>query len=474
MTCTVLMAVVGLTMWKGETRGLRIGDQVAVGTPPAGIEANVGTLKAAQYEPRPGGRQIAVAYDRIDFGQGAGGRGPKFLSVRAARDAKAGVYRFGDVEVKVLDRALPPVKEWNYYLDLWQHPGAVARWHGKEPFSVRHYDVMRPLWKDLARLGQKSLTMTIVDQPWGHQCFDAYPSMVRHIRCADGSWKFDYKVFDRFVGFGRAQGIGPDIACYTLCPWNLVLRWEDEEGREYAERAPIGGPLFREYWGAFLVDFAKHLKEKGWFKDTLIAMDERSPEDMRTIADFIREKAPGLRIQLAGCRKPSDYRGIDVDVYSAILSEITPEFLEEAKTRRAQGKKTTFYVCCAPERPNTFVDSDPDEAFWVGFAPAALGLDGFLRWAYNSWPLDPYVDMSYGSWRAGDTYLVYPDGTWSMRLFDLFDGIQQAVKFDVLSKDPLRAAALKKLAGRFSIADALSGKANFGALRREVRKVVDD
>ena len=474
MTTTVLAAIVSVTMWKGEVCGFRIKDKVVVGEAPAGIEARMGTLKLAQYEPQPGGRQVAYAYDRIDFGQGGGGYGPKYLSLRVSREMKAGVYTFGDVEVRVLDRTLPPAKEWNYYLDLWQHPAAVARWNNKEPFSVRHYDVMRPLWKDLASLGQKSLTVTIVDRPWNHQCQDAYPSMVRHIKCADGSWKFDYKVFDRFVGFGRAQGVGPDIACYTLCPWNLVLRWEDEQGKEHAERAPIGGPLFRDYWGAFLEDFAKHLKEKGWFQDAIIAMDERSPADMKIIADFVREKAPGLRIQLAGNRKPSDFKGIDIDVYSQILTHVTPEFLKEAAERRAQGKKTTFYVCCSPDRPNTFVDSNPDEAFWIGFAPAALGLDGFLRWAYNSWPLDPNMDMSYGSWRAGDTYLVYPDGSWSMRLFDLFDGIQQAVKFDVLSKDPARADALKKVAARFDVQEAVRGTANFRALRNEVHRAVND
>ena len=88
-----MAAIVSLTMWKGETRGLRVSNAVGVGTVPAGIEARIGTLTAAQYEPRPGGRQIATAYDRVDFGQGAGGRGPKFLSVRVARRRSWGRQR---------------------------------------------------------------------------------------------------------------------------------------------------------------------------------------------------------------------------------------------------------------------------------------------------------------------------------------------------------------------------------------------
>ena len=32
------------------------------------------------------------------------------------------------------------------------------------------------------------------------------------------------------------------------------------------------------------------------------------------------------------------------------------------------------------------VFSSPDEGYWLGLYPAVAGLDGFLRWAYNSWP----------------------------------------------------------------------------------------
>ena len=35
-------------------------------------------------------------------------------------------------------------------------------------------------------------------------------------------------------------------------------------------------------------------------------------------------------------------------------------------------------------------------------------LDGYLRWAYNSWPLEPLLDSRFRSWAGGDTYLVYP------------------------------------------------------------------
>ena len=45
-----------------------------------------------------------------------------------------------------------------------------------------------------------------------------------------GEWKFDYSIFDEYVEFGRSCGIGPHIACYTMCPWGYLVSWEDEKG----------------------------------------------------------------------------------------------------------------------------------------------------------------------------------------------------------------------------------------------------
>lgn len=123
--------------------------------------------------------------------------------------------------------------------------------------------------------------------------------------------------------------------------------------------------------------------------------------------------------------------------------------------RRKEGRITTFYVCCGPDRPNTFMDSELDEAFWCGAYPAMCGLDGLLRWAYNSWPADACADASYGSWRAGDTFLVYPDGSPSVRFLALLNGIQQAEKFNRLKAEGGADEALAALAAKYDLKAAL-------------------
>ncbi|MBP5286037.1 MAG: DUF4091 domain-containing protein [Kiritimatiellae bacterium] len=357
-----------------------------------------------------------------------------------------------------------------YYLDLWQHPWAVARYFNVEPFSAGHYAKMEPVWKTLAGAGVNVLTTTLVDLPWNHQCYDGYHSMVKRTRKNDGTWEFDYSLFDEYVAFGKKCGIGPDIACYTMCPWSYIVDWVDEDGNTVKGSAVPGTAEFEDYWGAFLTDFSAHLKAKGWFDHTYIAMDERSPEDVAVIARFVQEKAPGMKISMAGNRMPSDFAGITIDSYSQILNFVTPEFLEEAKERRAKGYVTTYYVCCWPERPNTFTTSDINEAFYVGVYPALVGLDGFLRWAANSWPEDPYKDASYGNWAPGDTFLVMPNGEMSDRMAMLCEGIEAAKKLRKLGREG--KIDLGQIALKYSGDKAIAGEIDFAQFRDFIEDLV--
>ena len=430
--------------WRGETVAARIDDPTEiVGKLPAGLGVRVGTMQTVRYSPEPTSLQVLERYDRVAWGEK--GAGPRVIEISVPANFKPGVYVAGKLQLRVIDRVLPPAKDWKYYLDLWQHPWAVARFAGVKPFSKEHYAAMKPVYELLSTAGQKTITVTILDEPWDHQCFDAYHSLVEDE---------NFRTFDEYVEFCRGCGLGPDISCYSLCPWKL--------------KEKPGTPEFEQRWAPFLKRFAAHLKEKGWFGNTIMAMDERSPEQVKAVVDFVHKYAPGMRISMAGNRKPSDFKGIDIDVYAQGLrigtsgeTFINADFLKEAQARRARGFVTTHYVCCHPPRPNTFMSSGEYEALWLGVFPAMVGLDGFLRWAWNSWPADPYKDASFGWWRAGDTYLCYPDGTPSWRFLELRNGIIAAEKVRLLREAGLWVKALEAIASRFDSSTALAGEGDY-------------
>lgn len=440
-----------VSLWRGETLHVHVPEMIKLGPVPAPLSIREGGVKEVRFRPSRLNFMYKSVADKVDWT--GWNEGPRIIEVTAPADMKPGKYECGDLKIRVVDRVLPPPSQWKYVLDLWQHPWAISRVHNVKPFSRKYWKVARPVYELLATAGQKFITATLLDRPWNNQCYDAYETMIRHIKCADGSWRFDYKVFDEYVEFAKSCGIGPYIACYTLCPWGNMVYWQDEKGNTYSTPAPAGSDAFKEYWGDFLVDFSKHLKEKGWFDITYIAMDERSPEEVKVIADFMQEKAPGLKLSMAGNRKPSDFKGIKIDCYSQFICDIDEEFLAEIPALRAKGYMTTFYVCSGPNEPNNFLDSDNDESFWTGFYPAAVGLDGFLRWAWNSWGVRPWgerpnndvtVDVMHPR-NQGNSFLCYPDGSASWRFLMIRQGIVAAEKARILREKGLFIKQLDKL-----------------------------
>ena len=419
---------------------------------------------------------------------------PTMVKITAAPGASPGKYAFGPLSLTVIDRVLPPTKEWKYFLDLWQHPWAVSRYFKVEPFSPEHYAKMEPVWRALAECGCKALTVTLLDLPWNNQCYDGYHSMIGRVKTADGKWKFDYKIFDEYVEFGRKCGLGPDIACYTMCPLGYMATWKEESTGtgeqgfvERREKLLPGTPEFEDYWGDFLVDFEKHVEGKGWLGDTYIAMDERAPEDVRKIIDLIQKKAPGLKVAMAGNKSPAEFAGMKIDNYCQGLIHLRkhPKMLDELEPRRQKGCKTTFYVCATAMHPNTFMDSPLDEGFWLGAYPVMIGFDGFLRWAANSWPEDPYKDGSFKTvkrgnlhWRPGDTFLVYPGGELSSHIIALRSGIIAAEKMRMLMEQATGnreqvEEEIKRIAAPYGYAGAIYGKIDFKAFRLDVEALVN-
>lgn len=374
----------------------------------------------------------------------AGRKQPVWMTVNVPSNAKPGKYRGKltvsssnaksrslPVELIVSDHILPPDSDWTFHLDLWQNPYSVARYENVPLWSDAHFEAMRPVMKMLADAGQKSVTTTIMNRPWNGQTEDAFGSMVTKIRRIDGTWLYDYTIFDRWVEFMFSLGIDKQINCYSMIPWALEFDYYDQATSSNTTiQATPGSQEYNEYWGSFIADFARHLKSKGWFEKTMIAMDERPMESMQAVLSLIRNIEPGFKISLAGnYHEPINYEIADFSEGFAPKKE----FPESAKAKRKElGLTTTIYTCCAEAHPNMFVISDPDEAAWLGWFAQAEGYDGYLRWAYNSWTLDPLTDTRFRTWPAGDCFVVYPGGRGSVRFSKLVEGIQDFEKVRIL------------------------------------------
>lgn len=384
---------------------------------------------------------------------------PVWITVRIPSNAMAGSYKgklklyaggapVEDfvVNLEVIDQVLPAPSDWLYHLDLWQHPSAVARVHNVELWSDAHFDKMKPVMQMLANAGQKVITATLNMDPWNNQCYDAYADMIVWTKNKDNSWTYDYALFDKWVQFMMDLGINKMINCYSLLTWNNKLHYNDvEKGEVVTLELKAQSKEYAEIWSVFLKDFVRHLQEKGWLEITNIAMDERAPADMQAALKVLGSVAPELGVSLADNHKSYKQYPWIKDICVGAGNRVSKE---DIAARRAKGLTTTYYVCCSDAFPNMFTFSAPAESVYAAWHAVANDLDGFLRWAYNSWVENPLTDSRFRTWPAGDTYIVYPDARSSIRFERLIEGIQDAEKIRVLRRqysEEKTPAALSKL-----------------------------
>ena len=85
------------------------------------------------------------------------------------------------------------------------------------------------------------------------------------------------------------------------------------------------------------------------------------------------------------------------------------------------------------------------------------------------------VDASFGSWAAGDSYLVYPTGNPSWRFLELRNGIVAAEKFWLLAKErDLEGKRLDLLQKCFDVKASVAGTLDVLAAREAVERIVNE
>jgi sialidase-1 len=451
---------------------VHVGPLIAPGGGTAAIP-NAIRVRYPAYVPdeRVGSGRLAdplLEVDRVDVA--AGEVQPVWFTLFVPAEAAPGTYRSRIViraeemrsvtyalTVEVSEVTLPPPAERNYHLNLWFQPDTIADQLGLELWSEEHFEAMEPYLQDLAEHGQRVVNTAIAQDPWRvlwpdggwrSQTYVPYNSLVDWYYDGD-EWSFDFDLWDRVVEQALDSGIGPYIHAFGLLGFrnNFLVYTDTRTGEVVDRQVTVGGADWVDAWSAFLAAFEDHVRDRGWLDVTYMAFDERPASQMQQALALGHEFAPELTGKgFAGAGSANtDPFTFDLSLnYSSVNS--WPQAVIDR--RRDEGKLTTFYTWGQPFHPNTRTDSPPIGARALSWRAAKSRLDGYLRWAYNSWPEDPYT----ASFRyvSGDEYLVYPgqDGPVSKIGWELFrDGQEDYALLDQLAtrggaEHPVRLAAL--------------------------------
>ena len=382
---------------------------------------------------------------------------PIWITLEIPRDAEAGEYtatldissnKTGEIlktltlRINVVDQTLPLPSEQTFHLDFWQQPYSVPRYYQVEKWSQAHFDAMRPYMELLARAGQRCVTAILFYEPWGEQSNDKHDAMVKTTKNANGTWTYDYTIFDKWVEFMDSCGINQQINCYSMIPWDKTFRYYDAaQGKDVDLTCEVSSTEYSDLWVPFLTSFATHLKEKGWYDKTCIAMDERGLSDMLKAYEILQSAVPGMKMSLAG----NHHSQLIDKLYDYCLGSSGRFTDAELKSRREKGYHSTVYYCCSEYAPNIFTNSPPAEGAYLPFFSLANDFEGLLHWSFMDWVDDPLRDSRFKLFPAGDTYCIYPGGRSSVRFERLIEGIQGTEKVRILRKQYQDAGETEKL-----------------------------
>ena len=134
-------------------------------------------------------------------------------------------------------------------------------------------------------------------------------------------------------------GVKKQISCYSMVPWRLFCQYFDQASNSFNVLDDKPGEVaYEEFWMNMLQDFSKHLKAKGWFDITHIAMDERPMKDMQETLKVIRKADKDFKVSLAGTYHKELLDDLN-DYCITIAEKFAPE---EIEARRKAGKVTTY------------------------------------------------------------------------------------------------------------------------------------
>ncbi|WP_084454570.1 glycoside hydrolase domain-containing protein [Algoriphagus terrigena] len=336
----------------------------------------------------------------------------------------------GSLSVK--NRVLEDLNQLDFYSDFWQFPISMADYYQIKPWSEKHWEHVGEMFELLQQINQRSITTSVFWDLYNTRIRPFDEMMIQVKKLGNGTFRYDYSVFDKYVELAQSKGITGQIAVHNLFPWNgFLFYFDDATSTVQSVQTQPGTPEYQSFWKPFLLDFSEHLKRKGWHDKAILFVDERDPNMTLDLAKWVKNEFPSLKMGFAGDFYPflSDW----IEDYSMPMNVVVDA--GEMKKRILSAKKTSLYTSCFEKsnQPNLLLTSDYRDIYFLTLLSRAKGYNGILRWAFNKWSSQISTNAIYADVPSGDAHFVYPDGQVSTRYLVLQDAFEEVAKLDAKS-----------------------------------------
>jgi hypothetical protein len=242
---------------------------------------------------------------------------PVWITLHVPRDAPAGSYRgtltvsvkgrspvVVPVELEVAGWTLPDARGFGTFMGFYQSPESVAMQYKVPLWSERHWALLARSFQWAGYLGSNLLIVPLVcrTQFGNDEC------MVPWRRRADGTYAFDFTVFDRYLALAAKHCRLDVISCQVWTPYGggyhlphrlpskptFVTVVDPKTGRREAMKLPaFGTEQSARLWKPYIDAVRARLREQGLEKSMVLGIHSDSFMTAEVTQQFA-QIAPGL------------------------------------------------------------------------------------------------------------------------------------------------------------------------------------
>lgn len=266
---------------------------------------------AASFETLAPGAPATVAVDKS-----GGAVQPVWFNLRVPQDAQPGTYTGAvtisaegaaavevPLQVKVCDWTMPKSQDFTAHVGLVQSPESVALQYDVALWSERHWQLMEKSFELMGQLGADCVFLPLIR----HTHFGNEHGMVRWIRQADGGYRHDFALIEKYLDLAIKHLGKPEVVC--LYCWEMVtghayLGNAGKEGKgmaftildpasgrlEAADGPKWGTPEIRPFWQPVIDGCREILKKRGLEKSMMVGTagdwrpNRNAVEDLKAVA----------------------------------------------------------------------------------------------------------------------------------------------------------------------------------------------
>ncbi|MCK5850002.1 MAG: hypothetical protein KAH23_03730 [Kiritimatiellae bacterium] len=208
------------------------------------------------------------------------------------------------VELHVSDWTLPKPHDLETVADHIQSPESIALRYDVPMWSEAHWKLIRQSLKQLARIGNKVAYIRMIN----YSNLGNSSTWVRWIKKDDGTFEYDFSIFDRYLDLYEEEIGKPKVTCFYV--WDIFAgggyfgrktkKWRSVAVTQYdpesKKETPMDGakyntPEAETFWKPVSEAILERMKKRGW-EDTMAVGVSTDNIPAKLIIDLWRKLWP--------------------------------------------------------------------------------------------------------------------------------------------------------------------------------------